>query len=235
VPVRGGRGQGPTTGPGERRRGLGLPRDVVAEVLRAAPGPEGGRLAQRLTDAARSLERDRVIDAVRVSRPLARRLPDVAAVRELAGVALYRSGRWAEAARHLEAFAALSGSVDQLPALADCWRALGRYERVDALWEELRRTSPAPGVLAEGRIVAAGAKADRGDLLAAIRLLERAPDPRRGGVREHHVRTWYALADLYERVGDVPRARELFGRVVATEPALADAAERLDALGAGES
>ena len=48
--------------------------------------------------------------------------------------------------------------------------------------------------------------------------------------RRHHIRLWYALADLYERAGDTPRARELFGRIVAAEPDFADAAERLAAL-----
>ena len=47
----------------------------------------------------------------------------------------------------------------------------------------------------------------------------------------HHARLWYALADLYERAGDAPKARDLFARVVAAEPGLADAAERLHALG----
>jgi len=40
-----------------------------------------------------------------------------------------------------------------------------------------------------------------------------------------------ALGDLYERAGDTPRARELFGRIVAAEPDFADAAERLAGLG----
>ena len=50
------------------------------------------------------------------------------------------------------------------------------------------------------------------------------------GPHERHVRQWYMLADLYERAGDVPRARELFGRVVAADPELSDAAERLAGL-----
>ena len=58
---------------------------------------------------------------------------------------------------------------------------------------------------------------------------------RRGGtpnrVQDHHVRVWYALADLYERAGDLPRARELFLRIRRHDAAFADAAERLAALG----
>ena len=90
--------------------------------------------------------------------------------------------------------------------LADCYRALRRYDRVEALWDELRAASPSAAIVTEGRIVTAGARADQGDLRGAIGLLERsAATPRR--VRDHHLRQWYALADLYDRSGDAPRAR----------------------------
>src|SRR5262245_22188075 len=111
----------------------------------------------------------------------------------------------------------------------DCPRALGRFERVQKLWEELRAASPAAEIVTEGRIVAAGALADQGRLDEAIRVLERAPgNPRR--VQPHHLRLWYALADLPERAGDIPAARALFRKVSAQDPAFVDVAERLAAL-----
>lgn len=72
----------------------------------------------------------------------------------------------------------------------------------------------------------AGSLADRGRLDDAIALLA-AFEPDRARPREWHLRTWYALADLYERAGDVPRARALFRRLVAREAEFFDAAERL--------
>jgi hypothetical protein len=51
-----------------------------------------------------------------------------------------------------------------------------------------------------------------------------------GRVHEHIVRLWYALADLEERAGDVPRARALFEQVRAFDSSYADVAERLAAL-----
>ena len=58
----------------------------------------------------------------------------------------------------------------------------------------------------------AGSRADRGRLRDAIATLDRrATDVKR--VQEHHLRLWYALADLFERAGEIPRARELFLRV----------------------
>ncbi|HLY81953.1 MAG TPA: tetratricopeptide repeat protein, partial [Acidimicrobiales bacterium] len=47
---------------------------------------------------------------------------------------------------------------------------------------------------------------------------------------DHHLRQWYALGDLYERAGDIPRARELFRRVATHDPEAFDAAERLRSL-----
>jgi tetratricopeptide (TPR) repeat protein len=152
-------------------------------------------------------------------------------VRELAGLALYGTGRWAEAAKELEAFRRLTGSVEQHPVLADAYRALKRYRAVQRLWEELRDASPSAALVTEGRIVAAGARADQGDLRGALRLLEQGRVRPSRQPAAHHLRLWYALADLSERVGDAPRARELFARVVAADPSMADAAERLAGLG----
>jgi tetratricopeptide (TPR) repeat protein len=200
----------------------------VARELAAAA--DGSSLQKRMADAVRAYDRDRYDDARRQLRRLADAAPEAGAVRELYGLTLYRMGRWQDGIRELEAFHDLTGSYDQYPVLADCVRALGDTDRVAELWNELRRASPGASVVAEGRLVAAGAMADAGDLQGAIRLLERAKSAARRDPLQQ-VRTWYALADLYERAGDLPRARELFHRVVAYDPELFDAAERLAALG----
>ncbi len=77
----------------------------------------------------------------------------------------------------------------------------------------------------------AGSLADRGELAKAIALLERGPVAPRRPPAPYHLRLWYALADLYERAGDAPKARQLFTRVAEVDPELADTAERLHALG----
>jgi tetratricopeptide (TPR) repeat protein len=203
--------------------------EVARQIGATVPARRAARVLDRVAEAAVALEVDRPRDALRALRPVLAEASEAPAVRELAGLSLYRLGRWSEAVGHLEAFRRLSGSVEQHPVLADCYRALGRFAAVDELWDELRRASPSAALVTEGRIVAAGSLADQGHLRQAIRLLEAAPKPRRSPA-EHHLRLWYALADLYERVGDAPRARELFGRVAAADPSLADTAERLQAL-----
>ncbi|MBK9178325.1 MAG: tetratricopeptide repeat protein [Acidimicrobiales bacterium] len=219
--------------PGRPRRGgeaaAGIPDEVGVELERVVGPSRAPRLRERLGDAARAFDRERYLDARRMLKPLAVEAPAAPAVRELLGLTLYRLGRWQEAARELEAFRTLTGSTEQHPVLADCYRALGRPDRVEALWEELRAASPGAGLVAEGRIVMAGTLADTGRLADGVRLLERAMRPTKRP-EEHHLRQWYALAALYERAGDLPRARALFRRVAADDPGFADVSERLRTL-----
>jgi hypothetical protein len=215
-------GKGKTT-----RRTVPAPGPPVGQ--RPKPVRDGGRLQEAIVRGARALERGYEREALRILRPWRDAHPDSADLRELLGVTYYRLGRWTLAQKELEEFVALTGSTEQHPVLMDCARALGRFDRVRTLWEELRAASPAAEIVTEGRIVAAGALADEGRLDEAIRLLERAPaTPKR--VRPHHLRLWYALADLHERAGDIPAARALFRKVSAQDPAFVDVAERLAAL-----
>jgi tetratricopeptide (TPR) repeat protein len=204
---------------------------VDAPLLVELVGPKrAGRLESRLGDAATAFAGDRFGEARQILVPIAKEAPDLPEARELLGLTMYRLGRWKEAARELDAFVSLSGgSTEQHPVLADCRRALKQYKEVDRLWDELREASPSGELVTEGRIVAAGSLADQGDLAGAVRLLAKGfrlpKDP-----RAHHLRRAYALADLYERVGDVPQARSLFGRVAGADPMFLDASDRAAAL-----
>lgn len=187
------------------------------------------KATSRLAEAAAEFAEERWDEARRTVAPLAARHPGIAEVRELHGLSLYRLGRWEQAIVELEAFGELAGSADQYPVLADCHRALGRHDRVDELWDELRDWSPDGDVVTEGRIVTAGSLADRGDLRGALRLLEKGPThPKR--VKPSTLRLWYAISDLYERSGELTRARDGFRRIASIEADFGDVADRLDAL-----
>lgn len=216
-----------TAAPTKRRR-----------VRTTGAGDELARLAGRgarhaeadLARAAEAFSAGRERDAARLLRPLRDSYPDASAVRELLGLCQYRLGQYQAATKELEAFVDLTTSVEQHPVLMDCARALGKHRRVEELWEELAAASPSGALVTEGRIVLAGARADQGRLTEAIATLDRR-SPQSNRVQDHHVRVWYALGDLYERAGDLPKARDLFQRIRRHDASFADVAERLAALG----
>ena len=221
------------------RAATGRPRrdpEVDPEVLAlvhgaAADTRRAERLAERLTAASAALDRERFDDARRMVAPVVRELPQLAAGHELNGLALYRMGRWREAAASLEQARHLHPDPALLPVLADCYRGMKRWTEVDAVWRDIREASPSHEVMAEGRIVVAGAFADRGDLREAIALLQPAAERPPKKLREYNVRQWYVLADLLDRAGDTMGATRWFKQVLAVDSEFADARERLRALG----
>jgi tetratricopeptide (TPR) repeat protein len=196
---------------------------------RPKPVRDGARFQEALIRGARALNRGYEQEALRILRPYRELFPDSADLRELLGLTYYRLGKWTAAQKELEAFVGLTDSTEQHPVLMDCARALRRFRRVETLWEELRAVSPGAEIVTEGRIVSAGALADQGKLDQAIKLLERAPGNSKR-IQPHHLRLWYALADLHERAGDIPAARALFRKISAQDPSFVDVAERLAAL-----
>jgi tetratricopeptide (TPR) repeat protein len=187
---------------------------------------------RRAEQAIGAYESGRFPEALRLAKSVLTEAPSVAAISKVAGLASYRLGRWREAIKHLKIYAQTSGDIDQTPALMDCYRALGRTAKVAELWTELRRASAATEVMAEARIVGAGALADTGDLGGAISLLAGGGNTKAlRNPAERHLRQWYALGDLYERAGDVPRARDLFMRVAQVDPDAYDVGTRLESLG----
>jgi tetratricopeptide (TPR) repeat protein len=216
-----------------RSSGGGRPSDLDDElgrsVAKSVDPARRERVERRLREAGRAFQADRFGDAARILKPLARQAAGVAPVRELYGLTLYRQGRWKASIVELDAFRALTGSTEQHPVLADCHRALGHFDAVDELWQELRQSSPSAELVTEGRIVAAGALADQGEIRRAIQLLEKDwRFPKRP--KEHHLRRAYALADLYERAGELPRARDLFQRVASADQDFADVTQRARSL-----
>ena len=192
---------------------------------------DGRKAAMKLALALDAFERERWSEVKKIVLPLSRQVAGVEFVHELLGLALYRLGQWIDAADHLEQARTLNpANAINHPVLADCYRALKRYEKVDELWRELRESSPDAAIVAEGRIVAASSQADRGDLVGAVRTMEHAKkDP--AVPREHHLREWYVLADLYDRSGDVLKARSVFRKIERVDPTFADVGRRLEELG----
>ncbi|MEY3582490.1 MAG: hypothetical protein RLZ02_1443, partial [Actinomycetota bacterium] len=219
----------------EKRASAPALAHVEATVGKKVAGIVGDQAAKRLIGklalALDAFEKGRYQDAKRIIIPITRECEGVHLIHEIAGLSLYRLGQWRDAADHLEkARATMPASTLNHPVLADCYRALMRYEKVDELWKELKDASPDPAIVAEGRIVAASAQADKGDIQNAVRIMQQTKkDPAK--VREHHLREWYVLADLYDRSGDVINAREWFKKIAHNDPDFSDIRDRLSAIG----
>jgi tetratricopeptide (TPR) repeat protein len=147
-------------------------------------------------------------------------------VRELLGLALYNSGRFKDAARELLTFKRLTASLEQNHVIADCYRALGRYEKAVEICAEVTPSRVTPELWAEIVIVASSALADQGEFDKALAWLARTElDPRE--VERHHLRLWYVRADVLEKAGRNKEAKKTWEAILAEDADFFDVAQRL--------
>lgn len=92
-------------------------------------------------------------------------------VREAAGLAAYRTGRFAEALRELRTVRRLNGSSEHLAVMADCERGLGRPERAITLAQSPEAEELDPTAKVELAMVVSGARLDLGDVDGALAAL----------------------------------------------------------------
>jgi tetratricopeptide (TPR) repeat protein len=214
----------------KRRPPKPLDPEVAAELTDALGSQRGARLTERLAQASEALDRERFQEARRIATAIAKEAPSVAAAHELVGLASYRLGKYKQAVAALQAAQDLHANPALLPVIADCQRAQGRWVAVDAVWGEIKDASPSHDIMAEGRMVAAGALADQDELRAALAVMEPATK-RPKAVRDFHLRQWYVLADLYDRLGDPISARRWFTTILEFDDDFADVRDRLRSLG----
>ena len=228
---------------GPRSKGTGRPQkggrkevralDSVVDQFEKALGSKASPRALKRYDAAlQAFEAHRYDDARKILNPMSREYSEVAAVREMLGLCLYRAGQWKRALVEFEASLKLNPDwIFNHAVIADCHRALGEHQMVEKYWQELLEASPHPELMAEGRIVMAGSLADRRQITEALALMEKASgDMNRPS--EYHLRQWFVIADLYDKEGNVIKARQFFERIAAIDPGFVDVAERLSTLGA---
>jgi len=215
---------------GARREPRPLDPDVGAELLDALGNQRGARLSERLAQASEALDRERFDEARRIAASIVKEAPSVSAVHEVLGLASYRLGRYKSAVAALQEAQTLNENPALLPVIADSYRGLRRWSAVERVWGQIKAASPPHDVIAEGRIVMANALADQGDVAGAIAVMEDGRrTPKR--VRDHHLREWYVLGDLYDSVGDTINARRWFGAVADVDPEFVDVMQRLRGLG----
>ncbi len=206
-----------------------LSDDIVKELRATSRPGKAEILIKVFAEAAGAFSQEDLPEAIRLGEQAKHMALRSAAIRELLGIAYYRAGQWKEAARELSAFRRLSGSTEQNPVIADCYRATGKPEKSVEIVDEIDHRKADPAIVYEGEIVAAGALADMKNFDDAIARLERL-ELKPSNPEEHHLRAWYVLGDLLERRGRFTQAREWFEAVQSADPELTDAGERLKSL-----
>ena len=208
-----------------------LSDDTVKELRATARPGKAEILVKVFADAVAAFAAEDYGEATRLGEQAKHIALRSIAAREFLGLAYYRAGRWSEAARELSAFRRLAGSTDQNPVIADCYRAMHKPGKAIEYCDEVTPGRVDEGVYYEAQIVAAGALADLRRMDEAIARLE-ALDLRPEVAQPHHLRVWYALADLLERRGRYTQARELFEAVAAADSEMTDAPARARRLAA---
>ncbi|WP_253908613.1 hypothetical protein [Arthrobacter sp. H41] len=128
-------------------------------------------MAKHLVMAGRLIDDDPEL-AFQHALAASRRGGRLAAVREAVGLTAYAAGHYGEALREFRTFRRISGSNVHLPVMADCERGLGRPDRaLDLARGEEAETLDSAGK-AELAMVVSGARADLGQLDAAVAALE---------------------------------------------------------------
>jgi len=154
----------------------------------------------------------------------------IAAVREAVAIAAYQCGDWAQALSEFRAARRMGSKSQLLPLIADCERGVGRPERAI----ELARSPEAADLTGddadEMRIVAAGARADLGQLEQALALLSSPqPDPSRTGATA--ARLFYAYAETLLALGRDDDALQWFIHAAAADlDGVTDAEDRVGEL-----
>jgi len=210
-----------------------LPEGITAEQLdpearaelRTLPRDLADAVAAWLVAAAAEEDPDRAFEYAVQARKLAAR---VGVVRETAGVAAYRAGRWADALAELRTARRLTGRASYLPLMADAERALDRPERALALIHDPDTRQLDRATQIELAIVESGIRRDQGRAAAGAVVLQ-VPELTDGLRHPWSARLFYAYADALYDAGRMDEAREWFGRAAAADPDEdTDAAERYE-------
>jgi tetratricopeptide (TPR) repeat protein len=186
-------------------------------------------VARHLVAAGELLDDDpeAALDHARAARARSGR---IASVREAVGVAAYHCGDWAQALAELRAARRMGSKSPLLPLIADCERGLGRPERALELARSADAVKLSGDDADELRIVAAGARADLGQLEQALIVLSTPQlDPARTGATA--ARLFYAYAETLLALGRSDEALRWFLRAASADvDGVTDAEDRVSEL-----
>ncbi len=197
--------------------GKELPGEIKSE-LRTLPEGLATFVSKHLVAASQALDEDPQLAYRHAQAAKTGSATRVAAVREVVGVTAYAVGEYAVALSELQAAKRISGQVDLLPMMADCYRALGKPDKAVEILQSKEASKLLVDEYSELVLVAAGARKDQGNLSAAMALVKNnvmiKGKPEFSALR---LRFFYAETAL--AAGDKDTAREWFKKCLDLDPA----------------
>jgi tetratricopeptide (TPR) repeat protein len=184
-----------------------LPKWVREEILRSTPKDRREPALNQLAKAMEHFADERYGAALPYLREAKTLAPRSSTVRELFGLAAYRTGKWEEALRELRTFRRITGDVIHMPVEMDCLRAMGKKADVVKTWDRIQDLEPSPTVSYEAKVVYASFLLDEGrarDAWAVIKPGRLVASPAPG-----EVRSWYVAARAALAADDKDAARRL--------------------------
>ena len=233
--TRGRRDERPGAG-ADRIRDPRIPDEIRAEdldkgillELRTLPEGLAETVARHLVAAERAMEAEDFRLARAHIAAAQRRAARVAPVREAAAIAAYRDGDYSAALAELRTVRRMSGGSAYLPMMADCERGMGRPQKALDFIRRQDLSSLDAETKVELLIVAAGARADLGQIDAAVVTL-RIPELTRLKPGTTRARLQYAYSDLLARAGRRNEAWEWMERAAGSDiDGVTDAVDRCE-------
>lgn len=206
-----------------------LPRWVREEIQRSTPKDRRDPALHHLSKALEAYAEDRYPAALPDLRKAKGLSPRSATVRELLGLAAYRTENWEESLRELRTFRRMSGDLIHMPIEMDCLRALDRPSEVTKTWERLQDLDTSPSVSHEARVVYASFLLGQGRAREAWQVIK--PGRLVASPSHAELRQWYVAAKVALAAGDTEAARKLVGALEQQEPDFEGVDELRAALG----
>jgi tetratricopeptide (TPR) repeat protein len=189
---------------------------VTEELARVTPRARVTEAVGHLEQAAAAFVAGRYDKARHHAEEAKELSPRLPSIREVLGLAAYRSGRWEQALAELRTYRRLSGDTTHLPVEMDVLRALERDADVEAAFALLRRLGASRATTDEGRVVYASFLLDHDRAREAWELTR----PRSLGADpgEGELRVWYVAARAAARLGERSIGRRLYQAIQEADP-----------------
>ena len=206
-----------------------LEKGILLE-LRTLPEGLAEIVARHLVAADRCMAAGDITAARAHVEAARRRAGRVSAIREAAAIAAYADEDYAAALTELRAVRRMSGGIKYAPMIADCERGLGRPQKALDYIRAINAPSMDTDTRVELLLVAAGARADLGQVDAAVVTLQ-VPELTRLPPGTTRARLQYAYSDLLARAGRADEAWEWMERAAGSDiDDATDAADRCEDL-----